>query len=314
MADQIVSPRVVVAGALHADLVLRVEHLPVPGQTVAARGRHGVSGGKGLNQAVAACGAGAEVALIGCIGGDAAGISLMATLVEHSIDCTGIRVAPAVESGMAAVLVDEKGANSIVIVAGANQRLCAEDLLAVAIGPHDVVVGQGEISLDVTEEFLVAGRTAGARTILNLAPFRPPSARLLEATTVLVVNDAELLDLAAWCTGDAAGVAGLDGPGVVEAVSGMLAAGPEALVLTLGSAGAVLVTEGGIVAVPGHRVPVTDTTGAGDAFTGVLAAELARGTELATAVVKANDAASLVVQRDGTADAMPTRTEIDAVS
>ncbi len=93
----------------------------------------------------------------------------------------------------------------------------------------------------------------------------------------------------------------------------MLATGPDALVLTLGPAGAVLVTEAGIVAVPGHRVPVTDTTGAGDAFTGVLAAELARGTDLATAVVKANDAASLVVQRLGAAQAMPTRTEIDGV-
>jgi len=108
-------------------------------------------------------------------------------------------------------------------------------------------------------------------------------------------------------------VEGLDGPGVVHAVTGVLAAGPEALVLTLGSAGAVLVTETGIVAVPGHHVHVTDTTGAGDAFTGVLAAELARGMDLATAVVKANDAASLVVQRAGAAQAMPTRVEIDAV-
>jgi len=244
------------------------------------------------------------------VGGDAAGVSLLATLADHAIDCSAIRVDPTMESGMAAVFVDQDGANSIIIVAGANGQLRRDDVDSLAIGPHDVLVGQGEIPVEVTEQFLVAGRLAGARTVLNLAPFRPPSPRLLEATSILVVNDAELLDLAAWCVGD---VEGLDGPGVVHAVTGVLAAGPEALVLTLGSAGAVLVTETGIVAVPGHHVHVTDTTGAGDAFTGVLAAELARGMDLATAVVKANDAASLVVQRAGAAQAMPTRVEIDAV-
>jgi len=310
MADQIGVGKVVVAGALNADLVLRVDRLPTSGQTVAAHGRSRGSGGKGLNQAVAAAGAGAAVSIIGCVGGDAAGVSLLATLSGHGIDCSAVRVDASVESGMAAVFVDADGANSIIIVAGANGQLRHDDIEPLVIGPDDILVAQGEIPVEVTEHFLVAGRLAGARTVLNLAPFVAPSPRLLEATTVLVVNDAELLDLAAWCVGD---VDGLDGPGVVQAVTGVLAAGPEALVLTLGSAGAVLVTRTGIVAVPGHHVPVTDTTGAGDAFTGVFAAELARGTDLATATVKANDAASLVVQRDGAAQAMPTRGEIDAI-
>ena len=310
MADQISTARVLVAGALNADLVVRVDRLPTPGQTVVARESVRGAGGKGLNQAVAAAGAGMAVKLIGCVGDDAAGASLLATLAEHAVDCSDVRVDPTAESGMASVVVDAAGANSIVVLSGANDRLARADIDGIAIRPDDVLVAQGEIPLHVTEHFLVAGRRAGARTVLNLAPFTPPSPRLLESTTVLVVNDAELLDLAAWCVHD---VAGLDGPGVVQAVTGMLETGPDALVLTLGAAGAVLVTEAGIVAVPGHHVPVTDTTGAGDAFTGVLAAEMARGTDLATAVVKANDAASLVVQRPGAAQAMPTRTEIDAV-
>ena len=179
-----------------------------------------------------------------------------------------------------------------------------------AFGPDDVLVAQGEIPLEISTHFLARGRSAGATTILNLAPFAAPSPTLLAATSILVVNDAELIDLAAWC---APGVDGLDGPSVVQAVGGILSAGPRAVVLTLGAAGAVLIAADGIVAVPGHRVDVTDTTGAGDAFTGVLAAELVHGTDLATAVVRANDAASLVVQRPGAAEAMPSRSEIVAV-
>jgi ribokinase len=310
MADLISTARVLVAGALNADLVMRVDRLPTSGQTMVARECHRGSGGKGLNQAVAAAGAGIAVKFIGCVGNDDVGVSLLATLADHAVDCSDIRIHPTMESGRATVLVDAEGANAIIIEAGANGQIGYDDVDAIAFGPDDVLVAQGEIPLAVTERFLLAGRRAGARTVLNLAPFTPPSPRLLEATTVLVVNDAELLDLAAWCVGD---VDGLDGPGVVQAVTGLLADGPDALVLTLGSAGAVLVTAGDIVAVPGHRVPVTDTTGAGDAFTGVFAAELALGTDLATAVVRANDAASLVVQRSGAAQAMPTRTEIDAV-
>ena len=193
-----------------------MDRLPTSGQTVVARERHRGSGGKGLNQAVAAAGAGIAVKFIGCVGGDAAGMSLLATLADHAVDCSDVRVDPTMESGMATVFVDGDGANAIIIEAGANGQVGYDDVDAIAFGPDDVLVAQGEIPLAVTERFLVAGRRAGARTILNLAPFTPPSPRLLAATTVLVVNDAELLDLAAWCVGD---VDGLDGPGVVQAVS-----------------------------------------------------------------------------------------------
>jgi ribokinase len=310
MEDAVLPGRVIVAGSLNADLVLRVDRLPSAGQTVHALDWARGSGGKGLNQAVAAADAGAAVKLIGCVGGDADGRALVATAVGHGIDVTSIRVEPAIESGLAAVAVDDHGANAIVVVAGANQHLGVDDVRAVRVRPGDVLVAQGEIPLEVTEAFFVAGRAAGARTVLNLAPFRPPSPALLAATAVLVVNEVELLDLAEWCGGHGAR---LDGFGVVEAVSGLLTAGPEALVLTLGAAGAVLVSAEGIVVVPGHQVHVTDSTGAGDGFTGVLAAELACGAELAAAMVRANDAASLVVQRSGAASAMPTRAEIDAV-
>jgi ribokinase len=301
---------VIVAGSLHQDLVLRVSRLPASGQTIHALGQSRGPGGKGLNQAIAAALDGARVRMIGCVGDDASGHELLATLAAHGIECRGVRTDHREDTGRATVCVDEAGENLIVVVPGANHLLGTDDLDGMDFGPTDVLVGQGEIRIGVTEHFLAQGCAAGATTILNLAPFVEPSAALLASTSILVVNDAELLDLAGWCVGD---VGHLDGPGVVQAVSGMLEAGPTALVLTLGSAGAVLITAEGIVAVPGHRVDVQDTTGAGDAFTGVLAAEVALGTDLATAVVKANDAASLVVQRRGSADVMPSRAEIQAV-
>ena len=310
MDDAAASGRVIVAGSLNTDLVLRVEHLPGAGQTVHAMEWARGSGGKGLNQAVAAADAGARVTLVGCVGADAEGRNLVATAAGHGIDVSAVRVEAGLDSGLAVVGVDDGGANAILVVPGANQHLRIDDVRAVRVQAGDVLVAQGEIPLEVTESFLSAGRAAGARTVLNLAPFRPPSPALLAATKVLVVNEAELLELAQWCGGHGAH---LDGFGVVDAVSGLLNSGPEALVLTLGAAGALLVRPEGLVVVPGHQVHVTDSTGAGDGFTGVLSAELAHGADLATAMVRANDAASLVVQRPGAASAMPTRAEIDAV-
>jgi ribokinase len=307
--------RVVVAGSLNLDLIVVVPRLPIPGETVAATGRHDGPGGKGLNQAVAAARAGAPTAFVGCLGDDDAGRRLLDALVAEGIDTSAVRIEPGVASGVALVAVDESGANSIVVVPGANSWVQPGEVGAVAVGGHDVLVAQGEIPPAATLAFLQAGRQVGARTILNLAPFHPPSPELLRAASIVVVNETELLDLVGAMGPPSAGevdAAPVDGRRVVEGARKMIELGVEALLVTLGGAGMVAVSASGVVAEPGRKVPVVDTTGAGDAVVGVLAAELAAGAELSHAMRVAGAAASVVVGRRGAASAMPARSEIDA--
>jgi len=321
---------VVVAGSLNLDLGLAVARLPRSGETVSASARRDGPGGKGLNQAVAAARAGAPTAFAGSVGDDDAGRTLLATLVAEGIDVTAVRIEEGVASGLALVVVDEEGANSIVVVPGANGSVHPGDVGAVPTVAGDVLVAQGEIPPSATLAFLRAGRAVGARTILNLAPFHPPSDELVEALSILVVNETELLDLAGVVgrrdddqrdddrdddQSGRRGLAGLDavdGATVVAAAGHLIERGLEAVVVTLGAAGMLAVTREGIAAEPGRRVPVVDTTGAGDAVVGVLAAELAAGADLPRAMAVATVAASLVVGRPGAADAMPRRSEIDA--
>ena len=306
--------RVVVAGSLNLDLGLAVPRLPRSGETVSASGRQDGPGGKGLNQAVAAARAGASTAFVGCVGDDDAGRVLLGALTAAGIDVEDVRTLPDTASGVAVVAVDDGGANCIVVVAGANGRVEAEQVEAVALGADDVLVAQGEIPAAATLAFLQAGRRVGARTVLNLAPFHPPSVELLQATSILVVNETELLDLVEAFGRVPDGTdPGPDGLAVVVAAERLLSLGVDAVLLTLGAAGMVAVRSEGLVAEPAHRVTVVDTTGAGDAVVGVLAAELVRGAELDVAMRTASAAAALVVGRRGASTAMPTRAETEAV-
>jgi ribokinase len=300
----------VVLGSLNLDRRLELERLPRAGETVAARHASTGAGGKGLNQAVAAARSGARVELIGCVGDDDAGRELLALAHHEGIGVAGVAVLDGEASGQAMVWVDRAGDNSIVVVAGANAGMDGRsDEVAAIVGrlglAHpDVVLAQGETSLAVTERVFAAARAAGACTVLNLAPYRLPSADLLAATSVLVVNETEFGSL----VGPGASVDPTDLAAAARAVSER---GPESVVVTLGAAGAVVVSAGAHHEVAGRRVEVIDTTGAGDGFVGVLAGELARAVELERALVFATAAASLVVQHPGAASSMPARPAID---
>lgn len=300
-----------VVGSANLDLVYRVERIPSPGETVLAVSSASVPGGKGNNQAVAAARAGASVAFVVALGLDAAGDRLAAEARASGVRVLERRVDAGTGTGTALITVDTAGENSIVVDSGANARLTQltpgeRDAVAAA----DVLLLQLETPLETVLDAATTAHAAGALVVLNAAPVRDLSAELLDVVDVLVVNEHEACLLAVDAASPEAAAAALAGEG-------------RAVVLTLGGAGSLVVMPGRApLAVPAHRVPVVDTTGAGDTFCGALAAELDRsgprggGVErdaLAAAARFASAAAALSVQRPGAVPSIPTLEEIRAL-
>ncbi len=296
--------RVWVVGSLNVDRGWRVARHPAVGETVLGTMGAPAAGGKGLNQAVAARRAGADVVLVGAVGDDDDGRRLRDLAADEGIDVGGVVAIPGVRTGTALVVVADDGANTVTVDPGANAHLEVRDL---PVEPDDVVVAQLEVPVPAVAGAFGCARRVGARTVLNPSP-TGPEAPVLALADVLVANRSEAATLAA-------GV--VDGPGPVDAAqraAGTLAAGRHAAVVTLGDQGLVAVgpaLPGGAVAVPGLGVEAVDTTGAGDCFLGVLAATLADGRPLPFALERANRAASRSVTRAGAAASMPTGPEID---
>jgi ribokinase len=245
--------RVVVVGSLNVDLVTRVERHPKPGETVMGNGLQRLAGGKGANQAVAAAAAGAAVVMVGCVGSDEAGSAYVARLSALGIDAAPIRVSPEAITGHGLITVDDAGENSIVVVAGANDKVALDDLQVLgSVGPGDVVLLQLEVPVEVVTAAARRASAQGARVVLNLAPYGAVPPDVVALADPLVVNEHEALLLA-----DS------------EAL-------PASLVVTFGAAGAAWDGDQltGPVVEPRE---VLDTTGAGDAFCGALSAALAAG-------------------------------------
>ena len=294
--------RVIVAGSINMDLVAAVPRLPRPGETVRGGELTFHPGGKGANQAVAAARAGAAVTMYGCLGQDPYAAELEAFLRSNGVDVAAVRRDPSAVTGVALVLVDAGGQNTIVSIPGANARLRPEALASLDARPHDVLIAQFETPLDTTEAFFAAGRAGGATTVLNAAPAEAGPLDLLALTDVLVVNEAEL----ALCCGDR-----VEGSaGILDASRHLQSRGARVVVVTLGAQGVVAADQHSLHQVPGRTVPVVDTTGAGDCFVGNLAARLAAGDALAACLAYANAAASVCVQRPGAGPSMPRADEV----
>jgi ribokinase len=266
-----VTGRVVVVGSLNVDVVATVERHPQSGETVLGSGLHRWPGGKGANQAVAAAEAGAAVVLVGCVGDDADGVAYLAGLTARGVDATAERQVSG-PTGTALVVVDRDGENTIVVVPAANAEVSADDLDDLALGPEDVVLLQLEIPLPVVEAAVNRAGAAGARVVLNLAPFAQLPADLLDACDPVVVNEHE---------------------------SATLTRRPASLLVTLGPRGARWERRGDPIEVDAPQVEVVDTTGAGDMFAGTLAAALASGAAPRAAVGAAVEAAARSVTRPG---------------
>lgn len=289
------SGSVAVIASINVDLVVSADHLPTPGETVLG-GRFAVhDGGKGANQAVAAARAGAAVSVIGAVGADEYGARSVAALAAEGIDVSRVRVVDAEPTGVALIVVGPRGENQIAVAPGANATFELTDDELAAIATADVTLASHEIPVAA----MLAGVRAARRAILNPAPARALPAEVLSIGPILTPNEHELI----VAIGNDDTAAALD-----ELASRN--AGP--VVVTQGPAGALLAAGDRRERFEGVPAPsVVDTTGAGDAFCGTLAAWLAGGADLDTSIRAANAAGSLSVRVAGARDGMPSRAAIE---
>lgn len=285
---------VLVIGSANADLFVAAERRPAGGETVLGGDTTVLPGGKGANTAVAAAKLGADVALLGAIGDDAYGRILTDSLRDAGVHTDLLRTVER-PTGIAYITVTPDGENSILVSPGANSAL-EPSAVEGALAGVKVMVASMEIPLPTVERAVATAAEAGARTLLNLSPAAEVSPRTLAALDVLLVNEHE----AAW----------LLGSGVDPAK--LLDLGPRSAVVTLGARGALVITEDGTGEIASPTVEAVDTTGAGDAFTGALAAALATGVTLETAARKAVRVAAISVTRRGAQPSYPSAAELAA--
>jgi ribokinase len=265
--------RVVVLGSLNVDVVTRVEWHPVPGETLLGEAAGRFAGGKGGNQAMAARRAGADVVMVGAVGPDEAGEAYLARLHAAGVE-TAVTRFPDAPTGTAYIAVDDAGENTIIVVPVANHWVQDASLASVGVGPGDVLLCSLEVPLDDVARLALAAHRAGARVVLNMAPYAPVLADAVAVCDPVVVNESEMRQLAD---------------------SDLM---PGSLLVTFGAAGA----RWGVEQVDGIAVPadeVVDTVGAGDAFCGALAAALAAGADDRAALEAANRAGADAVRWAG---------------
>ena len=295
---------IVVIGSINMDLVLRVPRMPLPGETLTGGAFRTIPGGKGANQAVACARlsgkvAGAQqVAMIGCVGDDAFGATLRAALVGDGIIDSHVTTLPGVASGIASILVDDKGQNSIVIAGGANDLLSPAhiDAARALIEQADIVVLQLETPMATVVHAIQLARSLGKTVVLNPAPAASLPDGVLELVDYLIPNENEAAMLA--------GVSpeGADAKALAAALQKL---GSDNVIITLGSKGVHAALYGGDFTFPAEVVQAVDTTAAGDTFIGGFVAGLASGMDEAEAIQQGQRAAAWSVTKPGAQTSIP---------
>jgi ribokinase len=301
-----VSGRVIVVGSVNVDLVVRSSRLPASGETVTGGTFEQHPGGKGGNQAVAASRLGGAVRFLGAVGADSFGLEAQAALVEAGVDTSGLITDPRAATGIALILVDAGGENVISVASGANAAFAPAALERELDGlgslAGDVVLVSNELASATASAALRGARAAGARTIFNPAPAVGIDLAWLEFVDILTPNRGEL-----------AALAGSEAAGADLAVAARALPVREAVIVTLGRDGALVVPRDAEPwSLPAIAAEVIDTTGAGDAFNGALAAALAEGRPLNEAVRRAVVAGGLASTHTGAREGMPTSEELEA--
>lgn len=299
--------KIVVVGSLNMDLVVQANRLPVGGETILGKAFHEIPGGKGANQAVAMARLGAVVEMIGRVGQDGFGKSLLSTLAADGVQTNSISMVEGVSTGVALITVQDSGENSIIVVPGANSCLLPEDLLTCKdqIAGAKTVVAQLETPLETVEKLFEIAKQNSCYTILNPAPAQALPLALLRHIDLLTPNETELALLSGLPTETEEEVA--------AAAKELMARGVKALVVTLGSEGAVYFdNEGAYCKVSAHKVDAVDTTAAGDSFTAGLAVKLTQGATIEEAMAFATKVGALTVQTLGAQSSLPTLAEVEA--
>jgi ribokinase len=298
---------VTVVGSLNMDLVARAPRIPQPGETIIGGDFNTVPGGKGANQAVAAARLGAQVSMVGRVGRDAFGNPLLDNLAAAGVDHTFVIQDPKAATGVALIMVDDGGQNSIVVASGANMRLSPADVdgAEIAIADADALLLQLESPLETVLRAAEVARAHGVKVILNPAPARSLPGALLSLVDVLIPNESETALLTGLPVGNQ-----VEAKAAAAALRGL---GVGTVILTLGERGALLAREEGVEHFPAFEVTPVDTTAAGDAFVGGFAVALAEGQTLSEAVGWGNAAGGLATTRLGAQPSLPTRQELETL-
>ena len=288
---------IIVFGSLNMDLVLTVPSIPRPGETVLCEEYVTKPGGKGCNQAVAAARAGAPTAMVGQVGDDAFGGRLADVLASHDVDTAGI-LRSGRPTGVAYICVEPSGENAIAVASGANLDAGAGQLARLDLGADSVLVMQMEVPPAENWKAVQRVRAAGGRSILNVAPAAPVPRAALAALDMLVVNEIEAQMIATEL--------GLPTGSSEQAARALSETAGLACVVTLGAAGALAVDDGQLWQVESMTIDPVDTTGAGDAFTGVLAAGIDARLALPDALHRASVGAALACLALGAQESLPS--------
>jgi ribokinase len=301
--------KIVVVGSLNVDLMVRSPRLPLQGETVSQAHFETSLGGKGGNQAVAAARLGAPTTMVAKVGRDPFGRQLRSSLEAAGIDTRPVRTARGISSGVAFVVTDRQGENQIVVAPGANSTLSPAEIVRSSrwLRSAGLILAQLEVPRAPIARLARLAERIRVPFILDPAPARRLPRSLLRRVSVLTPNESEACVLC-----------GLRPRALNLALARqlcrrLLGSGPRAVILKMGGRGALVAERGSaLIHVPGFRVRAVDTTGAGDAFNGALAAALLEGHTLLEATRIANAAGALSVTRPGAQPSMPTRSELEA--
>ncbi|MEM1659139.1 MAG: ribokinase [Candidatus Jordarchaeales archaeon] len=299
---------VVVVGSSHVDFTILLDRIPRVGETVIGKEFRLSPGGKGANQAVAAARLGAKVYMVSRVGRDHFGRMLLENFKLNGVRTDFVFEDPEAHTGVAFILVDLDGRNTIAVAPGADLKVSKEDVekASEVIKRADVVLLQLEIPLETVAYTVEKAWEVGARVVLTPAPARPIPDSVLGKVDVLTPNEVEAEMLT--------GIKVQDLSDAAAAGRKLLEKGVRAVVVTLGDKGALLVDKEGEFHVPALPVKPVDTTGAGDCFSGALGVALAEGLSMREAVFFANAAAGLSTTRIGAQEGMPTREEVEQIT
>ncbi|WP_320045902.1 ribokinase [uncultured Ilyobacter sp.] len=296
--------KILVVGSINMDLVTRASKSPKIGETVLGEDFKQIPGGKGANQAVAMARLGSDVAMIGMVGEDSFGDTLLSVIKKDGVDISGVGRCKDRSTGIATIVVDDDANNSIIVVPGANFEIKKEDIDAniKLYENSEIVVHQLETPLDIVEYSLKISKKLGKTTILNPAPAKAMSDEIIKNVDYLIPNETELELLA--------GVPVKTKEDILKACRKIMAKGVKKLIVTLGSRGAIYVDSEVSREFGVYKVNAVDTTAAGDSFIGGLTAALSKGEPLEKAMDFAAKVGAITVTREGAQTSLPTLDEV----